>query len=59
MSVFGFDALPHLLREAGLQDVLLLHLRGVAAAELAEASEIGRRLSGVKAITSRACLKWR
>ena len=43
MSVFGFDALPHLFGKAGLQDVLLFHLRGIAAAELAEAMEIGRR----------------
>ena len=43
MSFFGFYALPHLLGEASLQDVLLFHLRGVAAAERAEAIEIGRR----------------
>ena len=43
MRNFGFDALPHLFGKTGFQDVLLLHLRGIAGAEVAEAAEVRRR----------------
>ena len=59
MSVFGFDASPHFFGEAGLKDVLFFHLRGLAAADALKRSRYDVATSGVKAITSRACSKWR